>query len=262
MKTIEDYLNHLFESLPHTKEVREIKAELLNNMEEKYQELKTEGKSENEAIGIVIAEFGSIDELMQELGIEKKENKLMRNPSIQLSRDDVTAYISMQRKVHFMTGLGVAAILFGVSLLILISSIADKISMLGFIKGDFLDTLSVIPLFILIALAVGLFIYGGNLEESYSFLKKGNYVFNEMTREFLQESYLTAKRVENMMVMVGVVLCVLSVVPIFIGSMFGDLGSSIGVSMMFIIIGAAVFCFIFFGSDTDVYKRLLKRTMR
>ena len=38
-------------------------------MEDKYVELKAEGKSENEAIGIVISEFGNMEELIRELGI-------------------------------------------------------------------------------------------------------------------------------------------------------------------------------------------------
>ena len=42
---------------------------MLRTMEDKYEELKMEGKSENEAIGIVISEFGNIDELIDELGL-------------------------------------------------------------------------------------------------------------------------------------------------------------------------------------------------
>ena len=38
-------------------------------MEDKYNELLAEGKSDNEAVGIVIAEFGNLDEVAEELGI-------------------------------------------------------------------------------------------------------------------------------------------------------------------------------------------------
>lgn len=39
-------------------------------MEDKYNELISEGKSDNEAIGIVISEFGNLDELADSLGIK------------------------------------------------------------------------------------------------------------------------------------------------------------------------------------------------
>ena len=55
-------------------------------MEDKYNELKSEGKSENEAIGIVISEFGNIDELINELDINQilipksEELTYLKNP--------------------------------------------------------------------------------------------------------------------------------------------------------------------------------------
>lgn len=69
MDTIIGYLNNMFASLPRTEQMFMLKQELLGNMEEKYHELKSEGKSENEAVGIVISEFGNIDELVSELGL-------------------------------------------------------------------------------------------------------------------------------------------------------------------------------------------------
>ena len=43
-------------------------------MEDKYNELISEGKSDNEAIGIVISEFGNLDELADSLGIKSFVN--------------------------------------------------------------------------------------------------------------------------------------------------------------------------------------------
>ncbi len=38
-------------------------------MEDKYHELRNNGKSDNEAVGQVIAEFGNLEELGDQLGI-------------------------------------------------------------------------------------------------------------------------------------------------------------------------------------------------
>ena len=78
MEAIREYLNNLFISLPETPEVLRAKAELLEMMEDKYEELIQEGKTEKEAIGTVISEFGNLEELAEELGIDiylKKETK-------------------------------------------------------------------------------------------------------------------------------------------------------------------------------------------
>ena len=71
METIQTYLENMFAAFPDNPETLRAKSELLAAMEDKYNELKNEGKSENEAIGIVISEFGNIDELMAELGVAR-----------------------------------------------------------------------------------------------------------------------------------------------------------------------------------------------
>ena len=70
METIRNYLNAMFGGLPDTPEVRKAYEELAAMMEDKYTELIGEGRSENEAVGTVISEFGNLEELAQTLGIE------------------------------------------------------------------------------------------------------------------------------------------------------------------------------------------------
>ncbi|MFQ7714954.1 MAG: permease prefix domain 1-containing protein [Agathobacter rectalis] len=50
-------------------------------MEDKYNELISEGKSDNEAIGIVISEFGNLDELADSLGIKSFVNPSQAMPA-------------------------------------------------------------------------------------------------------------------------------------------------------------------------------------
>ena len=62
----------MFAKMPNTPEVRRAKDELWQMMEDKYNELLDEGKNENEAVGTVISEFGNLEELSKELGLEKE----------------------------------------------------------------------------------------------------------------------------------------------------------------------------------------------
>ena len=67
METIKNYLDSMFANLPNTASVLRAKEELLQMMEDKYTELIKDGKSENEAVGNVIAEFGNLSELAEKL---------------------------------------------------------------------------------------------------------------------------------------------------------------------------------------------------
>ena len=69
MDTLINYLNTMFRSLPDTPEARRAKDELRQMMEDKYADLISEGKSENEAVGTVITELGNLDEFADQLGI-------------------------------------------------------------------------------------------------------------------------------------------------------------------------------------------------
>ena len=71
METIRNYLETMFMQLPDTPEVRRAKKELGQMMEDKYNELTADGMSTNEAVGIVISEFGNLDELAESLGIQR-----------------------------------------------------------------------------------------------------------------------------------------------------------------------------------------------
>ena len=67
METIKSYLETMFANMPNTPEVLRAKQELWGMMEDKYNELISEGLSENEAVGTVISEFGNLDELSETL---------------------------------------------------------------------------------------------------------------------------------------------------------------------------------------------------
>jgi hypothetical protein len=69
MEAIKSVLNNLFKNMSSTQEVVRAKEELLQMMEDTYTELRQQGKTENEAVGAVISEFGNLEELAPQLGI-------------------------------------------------------------------------------------------------------------------------------------------------------------------------------------------------
>lgn len=69
MRQIREYVEAMFSALPKTKEVVEIRLQILEHMEDKFEALRQQGMGENEALGTVISEFGSIDEIKKEFCI-------------------------------------------------------------------------------------------------------------------------------------------------------------------------------------------------
>jgi len=68
MDTIKIYLDNVFAAFAQTRQLENLKHDMLAGMEEKYANLRQQGHSENEAVGIIIANFGSIDEIAAALG--------------------------------------------------------------------------------------------------------------------------------------------------------------------------------------------------
>lgn len=104
METIKNYLENMFSHLPNTPEVQKAKYELYQMMEDKYNELISEGKSDNEAIGIVISEFGNLDELADSLGIKSFVNPSQAMPAAKtLSREAAAAFLRDSAKQAYLT---------------------------------------------------------------------------------------------------------------------------------------------------------------
>lgn len=101
METIKNYLENMFSHLPNTPEVQKAKYELYQMMEDKYNELISEGKSDNEAIGIVISEFGNLDELADSLGIKSFVDPSQAMPAANtLSHETAAAFLGIQQSTH------------------------------------------------------------------------------------------------------------------------------------------------------------------
>lgn len=94
------YVENLFEEAPQNKKTIELKEEMIQNLQEKYQDLLEEGKSEEAAYNIAIASIGDVSGLLEELqasGTEKHYSQEMllksRNRSALLVTIAVMLYI-------------------------------------------------------------------------------------------------------------------------------------------------------------------------
>ena len=92
-------LDELFENAPQTNKARELKEELLANLMDKYNDLTSSGKSEEEAFNITIAGIGDIDELLRGL----KESDVFNYKQMTEERKKSALIISVSIGLYIMS---------------------------------------------------------------------------------------------------------------------------------------------------------------
>lgn len=139
-------------------------------MEDKYNELKARGKTENEAIGVVISEFGNMDELAEELGLNCKIDTLScEEANVKLiTNSEARTFLSDQSSFAKKISIGVILCI----LSIMPGCIADVLFVTEsnrWVAGIFGNLI-----FVIVAIAAALFINTGVKKGSFEqLLNKG-----------------------------------------------------------------------------------------
>lgn len=288
MDTIKTYLENMFMQLPRTPEVLKAKEELLNMMEDKYNELKAEGKTENEAVGIVISEFGNLEELAEELGInayvtgkhdqerrsfrQDEERYSQRSGSSQeyneegfyVTMDAASEYMEEQRKYGSRIGLGVLLCICSPILLIIFGGIENGgiNNLVIRIASGPMIAVGLGFLFLMVAAAVGIFIFSGLKMKKYECLQTEKFYLDFQTESYVREQQEEFKASFTVCLVLGVVLCILSVVPVCVIALVlpdASMGILACVGVLLLLVGVGVWLIIYAGMRSTGYKVLLQQ---
>lgn len=256
MDTIKNYLEAMFANLPNTIEVKRAKDELYSMMEDKYTELINDGKTENEAVGTVISEFGNLDELAESLGIDKVVSEAVDSDVRVLCQEEIIDYIRDVTRQRFTIGLGVMMCCFALVGPIIFASIGDMIGRSGIVG------IGVVLMFALAAVGVGMFIFSSVMMSQWKFLEKEPCAIDFATAEYLAREKEDNAIIRGSILTIGIIICVLSIIPVIVFStVFGDsfplLSEGIGPSMIFICAGVGVLLIIFSGAKDAAFDKLL-----
>ncbi|MBE5925312.1 MAG: hypothetical protein E7271_12795 [Lachnospiraceae bacterium] len=259
METIKNYLESMFASLPNTSAVNRAKDELYQMMEDKYNELISEGMSDNAAVGTVISEFGNLDEIAQELGIEGVVNAPESEDRRTVSLEDAKEYLESSKKNALRIAIGVALCVLSVSPLIFVDAFSDS---------NAADSLGVSLMFIFIAIGVILFIYSGTFMKKWDFIEKQACSMDIGTSEYVKEAENAFAPKQALFLAIGVALCIISVLPAAIFDDFenfftgpvqvGDLGGG----CLFILVAIGVFFIVYSGIIKGSFEKLFKAAAR
>ena len=247
MNTIRNYLDNMFRNLPNTEAVRKAKAELLQMMEDKYDELIKEGKTDNEAIGIVISEFGNLDELAESLGIGEQVTESADDSKPMLTMDRVKEYLDMINKRSVLIPLGIALCIFSPAFNIL----AD---MYPFIQ----DVMGVSVMFIAIAAAVICFVFARSKKKEFSEVYNKECSLSIESAEYVRAQRKNFRTGYGLMSSIGIGLCILSIINPIIISNIPYVKNSFGAVMLFLFIALGVFLITSSHAKMKGYDRVLE----
>ena len=254
MDTISNYVESIFADLPNTPELSEQKQAMLTKMQDKYQQLKAEGKSEHEAISTAIAAHGNIDDYtVSDIPTSPAE---IPDNEVYLTPEQVDEYIDHRHHFAWAMATGVFLCLMGPASLFLGQYLAGYRDGQGGRTSDLMDILTLVPLFIFVAAGVALFILYGMKEQQFE-LEEKRVQLDATTYARLKADHKAFRPRLAVAVAIGVALCILAPVSMLLSVVL--LGEENGLSLVFLLsfIAIGVFLFIFYGIQDETYEKLL-----
>lgn len=244
METIRNYLENMFMNLPDTEEVARARIELGQMMEDKYEELRRGGKSDNEAVAIVISEFGNLNELADELGINDQIQK-QNSESEQahsFSLDDVKKYLEATVQSSKLIAAGVCLLI---------------ISSASFLLFTSNRNVALIMFFVLIGVGVCGVVSGGLRRKGWPYVGEEPLKMDFLTTKYIKDDMSRFQPRQTLCITIGVFLCILCAMP---SAVVNGAMSNLAHAALFGMVGAAVYLFIVAGMRSSAYKNLLYGT--
>ncbi len=248
METIKNYLESMFRGLPLTEKVMKAKSELLQMMEDKYTELIRSGKTENEAVGEVIQNFGNLEDLSDDLGIKDilHQTKYSEVSRRKLSFEEVTEYLERKKMSALLKAAGIMLCI--ICVIFPIMAEAMRIN----------DIFGVVLMFVSIGLGVVLIVTAHGLMEQWRFMRSEPCSIDAVSIDYLKNKNRDFMPSYSVMHSVGILLCILCFIPAVIFDEFGGhFWDNLSGAMLFVFVGFGVFLIVYSNTLKKTFSRLL-----
>ena len=248
METIKNYLESMFRGLPQTEKVMKAKSELLQMMEDKYTELIRSGKTENEAVGEVIQNFGNLEDLAEDLGImdilhQTKYSDVQRR---KVSFEEITEYIAAKKRAILMTAAGIFLCINCVVFPILTDALHIN------------DIVGVVLMFVAIGAGVVLMCLSNATLEQWRYIKSEPCSIDAVSIDYLKNKIRDFTPTYSVLSSVGVLLCILCFIPAAIlDEINNPFLEDLGGALLFLFVGAGVFMMVYAKQTKRIYHKLL-----
>lgn len=223
MTVIDSYLDTLFAPYPDSPRLREARAELRALMEDQQQALMDAGRTESQAVGAVIAEFGSLDEVAAELGITAELDGTAAGTGstapAMLSTERAEEYVEAVRRGRWIPAVAIPLfVLSALPLLLLIAVGGEEPS--GWALGAGLTAL-----LILVAVGVVLLVLQGSRMEEFEDIDEARFSPTPAVREIARTLRREHRRERTLATGAAIMLWILAAVPVILMGVLTDAGS-------------------------------------
>lgn len=257
MDIIQNYLETMFQAYPKTPEMERAKKELMAMMEDKYAELIKEGHNSNEAIGIVIAEFGNVEEILRDVTGTGADGEESENGEPCITYQQAVEYMQEMEKSSTKIGLGVWLCIASPSILLILLGLNES--------GALPFAAAIVPgissLLILVSAAITLFIYAAARMQRYDSWKREVFWMDQATSAYVKSLRDAFGSTFAANLIVGIVICIISVIPIFVSAVMGGGKWELvlpGVGIALFLVGFGVYFLVGAGMKKSCYTVLLQ----
>lgn len=234
-KKLITHVNGLFSHAPKTTQAQEIHDEILINTLDRFDEEIAAGHSEDDAYAAAVESIGSVDEILDGLSPEKSVTSIQRAIAIAL-------YVLCATPVIIGKAIGSIAPILGVCAMFIIIGFATYLLLTAgatpaVIKkrqrralGIAMYIVCVTP--VILASAIGSIAPIIATCIMFFLIGFGTYLI-------LTAGLTPADKPTKQLRSLGISLYIVCVTPVILGSVFGDIGPTIGVALMFLLAAAA-----------------------
>lgn len=234
MKVIIAYLDTMFSAYPQTPRLLEAKTELQGMMEDAYSGLIAEGRSENEAVGQVIRDFGNLEEVAPVLGITAEiapapvvgvaaagagsgsgSTSHPTHPPVTL--DEAKGYAEVQERSRFRAGLSVMCFVLSPSGVILLPTVAS-FGLLPASEGIWLFA-GLLFLFVLVAAGVLLRVSISRHTAPYKRVVEGQFATNPEVTHWAEALRAQHEKARSRALTFAIACWILSPIPLIAASL-------------------------------------------
>ncbi|MEU3019576.1 MULTISPECIES: permease prefix domain 1-containing protein [unclassified Nocardiopsis] len=262
MNVVTSYLDTMFSAYPQTSRLLEARAELQGMMEDAYATLIAEGHTENEAVGRVIRDFGSLEEVAPVLGITTDlasaptatsasaaadagagaAPALFRHPPVTLA--EAQDYAEARRRTRFHTSAAVVLfVLSPAALITLPVATASGVLTVGNSVGIFVG---IVILLVLVAIGVTLLITASRETAPHRRIAEDRFSVNPEVTRWAEALARRNSRGRTRSLRVAIALWILGPLPLVAAALFtdsspqGDSWTMVGVVVVLAIVAAGL----------------------
>lgn len=253
MNVIIAYLETMFSAYPQTPRLLEAKAELQGMMEDAYTSLIGEGRSENEAVGQVIRDFGNLDEVAPVLGIASDINAASgtTSPAVTVApqhppvtMEQAQGYADAQQRIRFRVSTAIILFVLSPAVLIALPVAAESGLMpITELAGVFIG---LITLLVLAAVGVMLLVNTSRETAPFKRITEGHFSTSPAVVRWAEALAARHERGRIRALQVAIALWILAPIPLIAFALFlddspqDDFWTVIGVVIVLAIVAAGL----------------------